>query len=541
MRDWLIPSVLILLLSACSPGNGETLAVNGGVGSDTYSQFNWGDACSAGDGQFIQFIGHFINVKVGDIPVNKANVEIYLNSGEDVDVRLIDKATGHAIIQWPDGDLNGPGNPTSPNNYCATYEGVEYCYSGYNGDGTRLGNEWIKIRGVTNRELTMSAFGYVAGQATVNYKWETTEDCVDAGAGAFAQWLSRRRTLLVGDIPAGKSNIDVALTAQDGKDIDIQLFDGDTKIVAWSADGSHGLLNGPTQRTTNYENLRVTYSGYNGRDGDWGKEYIRISGTLQSTLTVKVYGYQSGYADVVYSWGHGKPGDSCGGRTAIPQHACLNNLLCKGSGLVADIPGTCRAADWCESGVTAENDCTNLSHPQVLGFWGCEDSKCAWQSGTSLPQVISLNDLLTDPTSYENKLVTVTSVIHRGFPMCTKMMCPASNPCCNNCNASMKFKAANQEVSLNGLNCYGNQCNVLENCPYQNNTLVSVTGHVRIHTFNAETFVRIEILNSEAITCTISNSNCPNGFVCQSLCSNDANCPDSNAGHCTPASPTQMN
>ncbi len=49
------------------------------VCSPALATFNWGDACSSGEGEFQQYIGHFLDVEVGTIPAGKANVEIYLS------------------------------------------------------------------------------------------------------------------------------------------------------------------------------------------------------------------------------------------------------------------------------------------------------------------------------------------------------------------------------------------------------------------------------------------------------------------------------
>ena len=43
--------------------------------------------------------------------------------------------------------------------------------------------------------------------------------------------------------------------------IDIQLFAGREKIVAWDLYGEHGILSGPTQQTIeDWNGLRITYS-----------------------------------------------------------------------------------------------------------------------------------------------------------------------------------------------------------------------------------------------------------------------------------------
>ncbi|MEC9465210.1 MAG: hypothetical protein VX834_05475 [Myxococcota bacterium] len=456
-----------------------------------HAGFDWGTACSSGDGNFQQYIGHFANIEIGEIPAHKANVTIELSSNEDVDVRLIDQETGHQIISWPQGDLNGPDEA------CTTYEGVEYCYSGYNGDGVNLGHEWIRVNGITNRPLVMSAFGYHAGPAEVTYTYEAPEGCVDAGAGEFAQWVSQELILTVGEIPAGKTNVDIALTARQGRDIDIQLWDGDTPIVVWSPVGDHGLINGPDQATIDYEGLTITYSGYNGRNDNWGEEDIRISGTLPRALTMKVFGYQSGFADVTYSWGHGQLGESCGGRTLIPSHPCQAPTVCKGSGLAVDLPGTCQPAEWCESDLTVEVDCGQLMHVATPGSWSCEENTCAWNTIIPSTPVISLADLIANVETYQHQLVRVTDTVSLGVPFCTKMFCSEENPCCNNCSSSLEFTHEDTSVRLAGLNCGGNECTYQDNCPYADGATVSVMGFVRAHTFEDFTNIRIDVTSSE--------------------------------------------
>ena len=125
--------------------------------------FNWGSDCSAGSGGFSEAIARNATTTIGDIPSGKRNVRIDLRSAEDVDIQLIDKATGHEIIAWPSGDLSGASEQ------CTSYRGVTYCYSGYDGVNGEQGNEWIEVRGNTERVLVMKAFGYAAGDADVTY------------------------------------------------------------------------------------------------------------------------------------------------------------------------------------------------------------------------------------------------------------------------------------------------------------------------------------------------------------------------------------
>lgn len=60
-----------------------------------------------------------------------------------MDIQLYDTATGTAIIAWPNGLLHG-SSPAS-----ITYQDMDIEWSGYNGDGSNPGKEYIKITGAT--------------------------------------------------------------------------------------------------------------------------------------------------------------------------------------------------------------------------------------------------------------------------------------------------------------------------------------------------------------------------------------------------------
>ena len=93
----------------------------------------------------------------------KQNIKIELQSPEDVDIQLYDG--DDALVKWPDGRMNGPGVQT------LTHKEMTITWSGYNGDGTNLGNEYIHIQGEVAADLTMKAFGYAEGDAQVDYAW----------------------------------------------------------------------------------------------------------------------------------------------------------------------------------------------------------------------------------------------------------------------------------------------------------------------------------------------------------------------------------
>jgi len=271
-----------------------------------YSGFDFGgdNSCEGGSGTFKQEIEYWNGdpekaVTVGIIPKDLKNVSIFLKSDEDVDIRLYDAENGTKIVHWPDGILHGPNKETT------TYNGVTIEYSGYNGDGTGLGHEYIKIMGVTQNDFVMKAFGYKAGYAEVEYLWDGKVNCDESstpstsGSGDFAQEILQNDVVTVGDIPPGINNLYITLKADE--DVDIQLYDRDDgiAIIAWP----NGILSGPDKQTINYKGMEIEWSGYNGDGTGLGHEYIKINGETTCNLTMKAYGYKAGYAQVHYEWG----------------------------------------------------------------------------------------------------------------------------------------------------------------------------------------------------------------------------------------------
>eukprot|EP00946_MAST-07B_sp_MAST-7B-sp1_P005337 g5337.t1 len=116
---------------------------------------------------------------VGDIPIGKKNLEVRLNAEEDVDIQLYDTmdtsefSEGKAIIAYCDthacnkgalGNNDGSAESTK-------YKGITYLYSGYDGSSGEKGNEYVRVKGVSNTKLSMKAYGYAAGTAIVSYSY----------------------------------------------------------------------------------------------------------------------------------------------------------------------------------------------------------------------------------------------------------------------------------------------------------------------------------------------------------------------------------
>jgi len=266
------------------------------------ANFDWGSGngeCS-GEGSFAQQITFYDTVEVGQIPKDKQDIYIQLSSEEDVDIQIYDAASGTAIVGWGIGAYIGQYPNT---NLQYDYAGVHIEYSGYNGDGSGVGHEFIRLSGTLDRDLTMKAFGYHSGYATVAYSWKGTKDCeensgpAESGSGTFKQQIAENAIVKVGDLVPGLNDVYIELLSDE--DVDIQLYDASTKIVHWP----YGILNGSGVQSTEYAGMTIEWSGYNGDEKGPGHEYIKISGTLDRTLTMKAYGFQAGYATVNYSWG----------------------------------------------------------------------------------------------------------------------------------------------------------------------------------------------------------------------------------------------
>jgi len=263
-----------------------------------YAGFDF-KTCS-GSGTFEQQInhyhGHYENaITVGTIPKGIKGLQINLISDKDVDIRLYAE-NGDKIVHWPHGILNKSYLETKP------YKKTNITYSGYNGVAGKQGHEFIEINGTLSTAMTMKAFGYKAGYARVNYSWKGKEGCKSNqnGSGFFTQKILENKTNLVGTIPAGIENLHIKLTSE--KDVDVQLYGEDgTAIVSWKP---KGLIYGPNEDNITHHKMNIFWSGYNGTQGEKGHEYIKIPNKTSETLTMKVFGYEAGDANVTYSWGH---------------------------------------------------------------------------------------------------------------------------------------------------------------------------------------------------------------------------------------------
>jgi hypothetical protein len=151
-------------------------------------------------------------VDIGEIIVGKKDLRVKLTADKDVDVQLFDRGaaamtacpgSGKAIIAYKeDADtcLKGPlGNNADGGVESTVYNDIKFEYSGYNGVGGKLGNEYVQLTGATNTPLLMKAFGYAAGSFEVEYEfYEVVPDDEEPPMDPSVHWLAAKNNKISG-------------------------------------------------------------------------------------------------------------------------------------------------------------------------------------------------------------------------------------------------------------------------------------------------------------------------------------------------------
>lgn len=150
-------------------------------------------------------------------------------------------------------------------------------------------------------------------------------DDYDHGEGQLIGTVQAQASVaqVLGQIPAGKAEVHLALTSFN--DIDLQLYHGDRALV----DSQNGLLNQATLSSTQYQGLTITYSGYAGDETSHGNEFIHLSGITDSPLTIQIMAREPAQIEFTYQWGldptlgatriaNDRVFDELAGRSSIP-------------------------------------------------------------------------------------------------------------------------------------------------------------------------------------------------------------------------------
>lgn len=273
-----------------------TLEASGRDQPQTFDFCARGSGQTANSGSFSVSLAQNAIRKLGTIPAGVKGLQIKLQATRDLDIQLLRASNQFEYVGWPSGLLSGATTSSTHS------DGMVIRYSGYNGDGTGLGNEWIEVD-ETKLELQMNVFAFQAGSAVVTYKWTSAagvgacDGIATKGNKSFSSPVVQGQRVLVGEIPEGVANLVVAL--ESSSDLDIQLVETETnaEVVNWLA--------GPFKSKSDFyfdPSLRISYSGYNGDGRGWGYEYLRIEGKTKKRYSLYAFGYQAGASIVRYSW-----------------------------------------------------------------------------------------------------------------------------------------------------------------------------------------------------------------------------------------------
>ncbi len=266
-----------------------TLAIIFLTGLSLFAEFNWNnnnypvnqnssDKIGSGDTNFIV-----------NIPKNARNIKINIDCPVDVDLYLTDTDNNVSIIGSGDAGINSPSRGN------LDYNNTEYIYSGYSGDGSNYGNEWIIVNGTTNNNLKLEVYGYFSGflkrNYNISYSWEVADSSDESqGTNNFQQNITADNATVVGTIPVGKKDVEISIPA-DSHYVDLQLFDGDNPVIAMREESHYSV---------DYKGMGIIWYE---SDDQSGSEYIRISGEVKTELTIKLFSYSDRTVNGINSWG----------------------------------------------------------------------------------------------------------------------------------------------------------------------------------------------------------------------------------------------
>jgi len=326
--------------------------------------FDWGDGCGGGSGEFTQNLptaGE--TASIGEIAVGKWNLLIKLESTKDVDVQLFDKndetCSGgeKAIIAY--SEKKGCGKGTLGNNdgtkESTVYKGMHISYSGYYGVDGKVGFEYIRLEGEVKTPLIMKAFAFEAGDAKVTYEWgyTRTPQCLGIlpNTGTMQASVVKGDSVAIGEIPVGKKDLKITLTAE--ADVDVTLYDKGTDSLAVCTDTGKPIIqysedtdqckkgplgnNDGTEESVVYNAITYSYSGYDGVEGKKGSEWVKLTGVSNTPLMMSAYGYASGDFTVDYEYYENVPDGEVPTAPSVHWLATKNNKLA-GTDIFTGVP-----------------------------------------------------------------------------------------------------------------------------------------------------------------------------------------------------------
>jgi hypothetical protein len=246
------------------------------------------------DGTATFDVGWGESVALGVITAGATDVLIDLSSASDIDLQLWADAV--ALVGYATGaELSGPSQQS------VDWNGATITYSGYNGDGSGVGEEFIFIDGTLSEDLTILVSGFEAGAGELTWTadsdapWDVDvpEDVPTGAQGAADFDVAWGEVAVVGVVTAGATDVLIDLSSV--SDVDLELLFGTTALVGYATGAP---LSGASQQSFDWNGVTITYSGFNGDGTGYGEEFIFIDGTLTEDLTVQVSGFQAGVGSV---------------------------------------------------------------------------------------------------------------------------------------------------------------------------------------------------------------------------------------------------
>lgn len=150
--------------------------------------------------------------------------------------------------------------------------------------------------------------------------------------------------------------------------------------------------------------MHVSYSGYEGVDGQPGKEWISITGELKADLRMEAFAFETGAASVQYEWDRVQTG------------CCLGTASCGGSFAAAVMEGTTVDIGTIPIGKKDLSVTLESENDVDIQFFDLDDQECADYGGRAIVAysesegcgqgILGNNDGTPESTVYEGLTYT---------------------------------------------------------------------------------------------------------------------------------------
>ncbi|MBI4818214.1 MAG: proprotein convertase P-domain-containing protein [Deltaproteobacteria bacterium] len=159
-------------------------------------------------------------------------------------------------------------------------------------------------------------------------------------------------------------------------------------------------------------------------------------------------------------------------------------------------------------------------------------------------QDVSVADLLTNGAAYSGRVVRVSAEPTARSPVCTRIACSPSNPCCNRCSSSFSIGEEIMLTTPGGepMGCSGNECTVTAACePFaaRENGPYELTGRFELDASGGRRLYLDSFRAAACHTTGCSGQVCANSdrittceFRDEYMCYRSASCEPQTDGHC---------